>query len=604
MITRFKSSLFTRIFSTTAAAICVLFAVMYTLAVPFIQATVEKIESNAGRTILNGVYAMVEQTHRDMEGYRQSIIQERKDQLRNIISVAEARATALEGLVRANKLSKKQALDTLLDEYRKIKYGHDDYIWAADYQSALISHPDPKLHKSDFSQVRDERGNLIVPPMVDGALRQGEGFHAYWWHRLGGRRAIEKLAYYKRLPFFDMVIGTAIYMDDVDATVLAKQASAVESLRHRLQTTHIAKSGYVFIFDGKSQMVIHPNPNIDGKNIANQINPSTQKPIAPQLIAVADNQEGLRYLWDSPADPGNYVHEKISWVRYFKAFDWYICSSAYVDELDESAIILRNRVLGVFVATLLFSFLLIYLFVKSLTNPLRRLRDAALKVERGDLDARCRLNQADEIGVVADAFDGMVGRLQENIQNLDDRVAERTAELHALNHKLEMLSLTDGLTGLANRRRFDEALQEEWARAARSGQTLALGMIDVDKFKKYNDHYGHQAGDECLRQVARVLESSICRASDLVARYGGEEFAFVAPETEGSHALSMAQKICASLLARALPHEISEFGCVTVSIGIAAIVPGDADTPETLIKAADDALYRAKTMGRNQAALF
>ncbi len=603
MVTHFKSSLFVQIFSTTAVVICVLFAIMYLLAVPYIQTTVEGIEKNGGHTILNGVYAMVEQTHLDIEDYRRSIILERKAQLRNIIAVVEARTKILEAQVRAGNLSKAQATSALLDELRHIKYGNNDYIWAANYSSVLISHPDPKLNGSNFSSKRDERGNLIVPPMVEGALKTGEGFHSYWWRRLGEQQPIEKLTYYKHILFFDLVIGTAVYMDDVEATVRLKKTAAVEELRHRLRTTHLAKSGYVYIFDGQKNMVIHPNSNIEGKDFSKQLNPSTQKPIGQELMAEADKQNGLRYRWDSPSDPGHYVYDKISWVRYSKGFDWYICTSVYVGELHESALILRNRVLAVFAITLLFSFLLIYLFVKKLTNPLRQLRDTALRVESGDFDARCDLNQADEIGVVATAFNGMVGRLQKNIRDLDAKVVERTAELQILNRKLEALSTTDGLTGIANRRRFDEVLASEWSRAARVGLPLALALLDVDWFKKYNDHYGHQAGDECLRSVAGVFASTICRTGDLVARYGGEEFVFIVPATDRDNALSMARKVCEALKALALPHEMSTFGCVTASIGVAAMVPGKTDMPDILVKAADGALYRAKNMGRNQAVL-
>jgi len=603
MVTRFKSSLFVRIFATTAAVISVLFAIMYLLAVPFIQTTVEGIEESAGHTILNNVYGMVEQTHLDLEDYRQSIVLERKALLRNVITVVEARIKILEAQVRTGKLSKAQAKRALLDELRHIKYGHNDYVFAADYRSVLISHPDPLLNGADFSNKRDSRGNLIVPPMVAGARSAGEGFYSYWWRRLGEQQPSEKLSYYKHIPAFDLVIGTGVYLDDVEAAVRLKQTVAVEELRQRLRTTHLAKSGYVYIFDGQMNMVIHPNPNIEGKSFSKQLNPSTQQPIGQLLMAVADKQEGFRYLWDIPSDPGSYVYDKISWVRHFKEFDWYICTSAYVGELDESARILRNRVLVVFAITLLLSVLLTYLFAKKLTGPLRQLSDTALQVESGDFDARCNLSRNDEIGVVATAFNGMVGRLQDNIRDLDAKVMERTDELQILNRKLEALSMTDGLTGIANRRHFDEVLASEWSRAARVGQPLALAMLDVDWFKKYNDYYGHQAGDECLRSVARAFATKVCRTGDLVARYGGEEFVFIAPATDGVNALSMAKKVCEALQALALPHEMSAFGCVTASIGVAAIVPGEADVPDILVKAADKALYRAKEQGRNQAVL-
>ncbi len=603
MHTRFQSSLFARIFATTAAVISVLFAIMYLLAVPFIQNTVAEIEKNAGRTILKNVYDMVEQTHQDLENFRQSIIMERKAQLYHIIEVVEARVRILEEQVLTGKLSKEQAISTLLEELRHIKYGRDDYVWAANYSSVLISHPDPQLNNADFSKMQDLHGNLIVPPMVAGARQNGEGFHSYWWRRLGEEQAIEKLTYYKHVPALDLVIGTGVYLDDVEAAVRLKKDVAIKELRQRLRTTHLAKSGYVYIFDGQQNMVIHPNPNIEGKDFSKQLNPSSQTPIGPLLMAVADKREGFRYLWDRPSDPGQYIYDKISWVRAFKEFDWYVCTSVYVDELDESACILRDRVLAVFAATLLLSVLLTFLFARKLTDPLRQLSDTAKKVEDGDFDARCNLDRGDEIGVVATAFNGMVSRLQNNIRHLDAKVVERTAELQILNARLEELSTTDALTGIANRRRFDEVLAIEWSRAERLGQSLALAMLDVDYFKKYNDHYGHQAGDECLRRIAGVFAGKVCRTGDLVARYGGEEFVCIAPVTDGGSAFNLAQKVRKKIQALALPHEMSEFGCVTISIGVAAMIPGKEDTPEILMKAADAALYCAKEQGRNRVVL-
>jgi diguanylate cyclase (GGDEF)-like protein len=198
-------------------------------------------------------------------------------------------------------------------------------------------------------------------------------------------------------------------------------------------------------------------------------------------------------------------------------------------------------------------------------------------------------------------------RLVENLKSsehiLEARVAERTDELQILNRKLEALSTTDGLTGIANRRRFDEKLTSEWSRAARLGQPLAVAMLDVDWFKKYNDYYGHQRGDECLQSIAELLAANISRTEDLVARYGGEEFVFIASGTAGDIALNMAWKICTALQTLALPHEMSGFGSVTASIGVAAIVPEEGLIPDILLKAADEALYRAKEQGRNRAVL-
>lgn len=174
-------------------------------------------------------------------------------------------------------------------------------------------------------------------------------------------------------------------------------------------------------------------------------------------------------------------------------------------------------------------------------------------------------------------------------------------ELEETNRRLLALSRQDGLLGIANRRCFDEALTVECQRHARDQAPLALLMIDVDHFKPYNDQYGHVAGDECLRSIATVLCDAIRRPADLAARYGGEEFVLLLPDTDREGAADVAKRIHARLAELALPHGSSPLGeVVTVSIGVAELRPGTTTRPQSLLAAADAALYRAKRRGRNR----
>ena len=162
------------------------------------------------------------------------------------------------------------------------------------------------------------------------------------------------------------------------------------------------------------------------------------------------------------------------------------------------------------------------------------------------------------------------------------------------------LATRDELTGLANRRSLNEVLASEWARAKRSGQPLALAMIDIDHFKRYNDHYGHQAGDECLKRIARDIQMNARRTGDLAARYGGEEFLLILPDADAAVALRLAEGLRKSIESLDLPHAHSPAGKVTVSVGVAALDDACYPDAESLLRAADDALYRAKDLGRNQ----
>ncbi|MDD3354421.1 diguanylate cyclase, partial [Zoogloea sp.] len=166
------------------------------------------------------------------------------------------------------------------------------------------------------------------------------------------------------------------------------------------------------------------------------------------------------------------------------------------------------------------------------------------------------------------------------------------------------LSSLDGLTAIPNRRQFDETLRLEWRRAGRQGKPLAVLFCDVDYFKQFNDGYGHQVGDECLKAVARVLSGVLRRPADVVARYGGEEFAVILPDTDITGALQVAEGMRAEVEGLRITHRFSPAApVVTISIGVATVVPerGSPLSPN-LLRSADEALYQAKQSGRNRIA--
>ncbi len=189
------------------------------------------------------------------------------------------------------------------------------------------------------------------------------------------------------------------------------------------------------------------------------------------------------------------------------------------------------------------------------------------------------------------------GNLLAVVETLRDMTEQKRAQT-----ALEHLACSDGLTGVANRRSFDEKLRHEWRRERRDAQHLSLLMIDVDHFKRYNDTYGHQQGDECLRRIAGAMTEVVFRPADMVARYGGEEFGIILPVTDIEGASVVAGRIQERVAEMNIPHATSDEGRVTLSIGIATNAPADGDQAEALLLAADAALYEAKHAGRNRLA--
>ena len=184
---------------------------------------------------------------------------------------------------------------------------------------------------------------------------------------------------------------------------------------------------------------------------------------------------------------------------------------------------------------------------------------------------------------------------------LESKVSQRTHELHLAVQQIETLSAQDGLTGVANRRRFDDGLKVEWGRAARSRQALSVAIIDIDWFTEFNTRYGHESGDACLCQLARVLETGVMRSGDLIARYSGGAFVLLAPDTDAHGILSIANYLCQEVLRLALPHHDSPYGCVSISIGVATAYAQDSTNSDGLLLRAQTCLASAQAKGRNRA---
>ncbi len=298
-------------------------------------------------------------------------------------------------------------------------------------------------------------------------------------------------------------------------------------------------------------------------------------------------------------------------------------------ELDGDQALLHERLakdllsilLAQIIQALLLAGLIMWMFNRSVTVHVRHIARHLSQLSPENLGSRLRLDRALGLRDELTQLEAGVNAVQTNLathleqqheyekdlaahrDHLSELVAARTEELMAANARLEELSRIDPLTGLANRRDFDDVKEMEFRRALRGRQPLSVLICDVDFFKAYNDFYGHACGDKCLQDVAQLLKKAFSRAGEMVARLGGEEFAILLPGMDRNQASQAAERVLTLMAERALPHEASQIAPhVTLSIGVAQLDLCAMDHFDQLLNVADQALYRAKQSGRNKVA--
>ncbi|MEW6427895.1 MAG: diguanylate cyclase [Thermodesulfobacteriota bacterium] len=448
-----RSPLFRRFLLPIVVVILLFTSAVYSFSVPYLRRLVYSMEERSVLTNLNNVYELVRANYLAIEAYKESVTSAHKRQLKNITVFEEAFIKSKYDQFRAGLLTEEEAQQQAIEELKKFRYGNDNYVWIADIGGRFLSHPDPEMDGQDFSEVRDVFGNYVLTPLIDKALQQNEAYHSYWWQRLGQDLPAEQLSYARLFPQWGWIIGTGVYLDDLETEVIMRREKMIEELRQVLSPIHVAKTGHMYVFDSWQNIIIHPEEELINANLDNEINPSTGKPLLEDLMAASgSDSHRLDYLWDAPGDEGHFVHPKMDWVKYVEGFDWYIAASVYTEELNASSMELRDRIIVVSLALFLVTSLVIVLLVGKLLRPIRDLTRTASRVQKGDLNARSDIRSRDEIGFLAESFNDMVGQLRENIEELDQKVLERTQELDEKNSRLEV--------EVAQRKKMQEAVVE------------------------------------------------------------------------------------------------------------------------------------------------
>lgn len=415
------------------------------------------------------------------------------------------------------------------------------------------------------------RGQLVL--LVPGVVAIALTVVAFLAVRQSSREALEEFrdVNLTGLDALSVTVATSVAQND-----MAALDTVVAHTTERLEPRGLTELAVV---DDEGRVMAHSNPEKFNRVLGDAFTR-----LAIDSEGPVWTREGNVLRLGVPANSG------IRWATVTARFSLETMESAFM-------VVRRRWALG----TLgLFLFIAGALFLglnRVVIRPVRVLQHSVRRMTEGHLSTRVPPLVGREMGELSDTVNRMAASLQAERENLERTVADRTKELQDANARLERMAVTDGLTGLFNHRRFQEALHSELLRCARHKRPLAVLMLDVDFFKKVNDSMGHPAGDELLRRLAEVLSADL-RQTDMVSRYGGEEFAALLPETTKAEALQVAER-----MREAVEGKLNEGNAwtqrITVSVGVATF-PEDGKTAEEVLEAADQALYVAKRQGRNR----
>lgn len=414
--------------------------------------------------------------------------------------------------------------------------------------------------------------------------------------------------------FLGITLSEAVFDTSGDFLGVVGSDVVFNFLNQKLHNIKLTPNSLIYIVDGDDNLIAYNSDDSKIPSTLYKVDKSGNELIKTSYALVKQlGKDELQFTFEDLTlanQSGRYFIHFMPRV-YSKSLNWHLAVVIPENDFFEKINKIKSSIFWIWVVSLLVSLFFGLWAAVFIVKSINRLRNKVTHIEDID-DIDLESHRIQELHGLARTFFIMSERLKKALKEvkqsnlaLEEKVQARTKELHTANDKLLKLSNTDSLTQIPNRRYFEQSLLDRFSELKQGEiEVLSLLVCDVDHFKQYNDTYGHQAGDECLKEVAGVMKSSV-RKSDTAARYGGEEFAVILPDASSHIAKKVADKIIEDLVAKKIPHSNSSVSSyVSLSIGIATTTLKQGLTTDELIKGADQALYMAKSQGRNQSQVY
>ena len=432
------------------------------------QNEVEKAMLNSShktaRDILHLVKLNVESEYKSLLFHKEYALGRYKEQLQNVVGIVVSHIDSYYEMFEKGILSEEDAKRFALKSVEQFRFGNNDYFYIYDLTLYAISHPDPNVLGTDMTNFTDIKGKYVLQVIKEMILEDGETYNSFWYIRLGEDAPAEKLTYSFLYKKWNWIIGTGLYIDDIESDAKEKLNEIVEELKDTFSKITVGETGYFFMFNGDKYMIIHPF--LGGSDLSNMKNPVTGNYHIDDLIIASNNPEiPLSYVWNKPPEYENeYKFWKEAYIDYFPPLDWYIATSVYRDEMRLPAKIIIRRQIIIAGLILLISIVIIFILVKRFTKPLGQLTEHARQLASTDFSPiatksleRLSEKSKDEMGKLAKAFIYMENTLRVYIKNLKETTAanERiNSELH-IAHDIQMGMIPQSFPAFPDRNEID-----------------------------------------------------------------------------------------------------------------------------------------------------
>jgi sigma-B regulation protein RsbU (phosphoserine phosphatase) len=427
-----------------------------------VDSTVNGLEIQSARNAVNLVLLTLENDYRSLTFHRSFALEERKRQMSDGVRLIMTAVAEHHDLAHRGLLSDQNARRSILDSVQGIRYGANDYFFIYDDALTAISHPDPTFRGRNLAQIPDARGNYPGRDLMNQA-RQGGGFVPFWWKRLDHSTPVAKLGYARYFEPWGWMVGTGVYIDDIEAEYNKRLEGVIADLAATLSKVKIAGGGYLFIFDGSRRAIIHPERGRD--RFASARNPATGNLLTDDLMAAARSGSPLDYYWERPDRPSQNRFEKTALAAYFAPLDWYVVASIYRDDLRRPA---RNLLVKQFLIISLLSTLGVIgaaVIVNRFVSPVERLATYARELPARDFtlsaqespDLTTLAERSDELGRLAASFRFMEHSLHDYLARLTATTAakERIESELGIAHDIQMGLLHHTFPPFPERNEFD-----------------------------------------------------------------------------------------------------------------------------------------------------